>query len=59
MQRNDYPSELCNYCPFTDYGLYPLGTGPWNLCEGRFCEEVYEEYIEMNPDEDRSLDEMF
>ena len=30
----DYPSVICNYCRYTDYGILPVGTAYYNLCEG-------------------------
>ena len=36
--------ELCLYCPCTEFGLTKVSTGPWNLCEGRSCDEAYENY---------------
>ena len=38
--------ELCLYCPCTEFGLTKANTAPWNLCEGRSCEEAYENYCE-------------
>jgi hypothetical protein len=57
----DYPSIICEYCPYTDYGAVPVGTGPHNLCEGRFCEEALEEYNNHVADEDQfaSIEEAF
>lgn len=31
--------EICEYCKYPSKGLF--------LCEGRFCDEVYEEYLEQ------------
>lgn len=33
-------TELCEYCKFPSQGLY--------LCEGRFCDETYEAYLDSN-----------
>jgi len=42
--KKELDTELCDYCPFTKEG--PTNTGPWNLCEGRACDEAYENYKE-------------
>ena len=39
-----YDSIICKFCPCTDYGDSNVNTGPWNLCEGRFCEESLKDY---------------
>lgn len=50
--KEELGEELCRYCPYTDYGWAKVNTGPWNLCEGRCCEEAYENYLkEANEDE--------
>ena len=59
MREYSYPSVICNYCAYTDYGGLPVGTGYWNLCEGRFCEEAYYEYKDKNPDDYSELEELF
>lgn len=59
MSNYNYPSELCEYCACTDYGLAPVNTGPWNLCEDQWCEIAYKDWKEANPDDDRTLEEMF
>ena len=59
MRDYDYPSEICRYCKCTDYGCHPIGTGYWNLCEGQGCEEAYKYWKEENPDDDRTLEELF
>lgn len=41
---------LCKYCYRTDYGesaSYVSPTGV-HFCEGRYCEEAYEAYLEEN-----------
>ena len=42
--NNDYPSILCEYCPYTEFGLQPSeyvsGNGTYVACEGRNCEEA-------------------
>lgn len=32
--------EICDYCQYSSHGLY--------LCEGRFCDETYEAYLDKN-----------
>jgi predicted transcriptional regulator len=32
--------EICEYCQYSSHGLY--------LCEGRFCDETYEAYLDKN-----------
>ena len=59
MREYDYPSIICEYCWYTDYGCQPVGTGYWNLCEGQYCEETYEEYRDKNPDDTSKLEELF
>lgn len=59
MKEYDYQSIICNYCRYTDYGWYPVGTGYWNLCEGCCCKEAYETYREENPDDTSELEELF
>lgn len=41
--------ELCSYCYRTGGGEYAMVVTPNGLdaCEGRFCEEAYEEYLEQ------------
>ncbi|SNS20983.1 hypothetical protein SAMN05446037_100635 [Anaerovirgula multivorans] len=44
---------ICEYCICTDYGRARVNTGPWNLCEGRACDEAYENYLaNVGEDED-------
>lgn len=41
---------LCNYCSATDYGEHKsciTPNGYWS-CEGAWCEEAYEEYLDEN-----------
>lgn len=59
MIKYDYPSIICNYCRYTDYGCQPVGTGYWNLCEGCFCEETYKLYKEEHPDDTSELEDLF
>ena len=59
MAIYNYPSEICEYCICTDFGLYPVGTGLHNLCEGQGCVDAYENYIEEHPEDNRELEEMF
>lgn len=59
MSKYSYPSVICEYCKYTDYGYQPTGTGSWNLCEGVYCEEAYNLYKVENPDDDSKLEELF
>lgn len=53
--NNNYSSILCEYCPYTEFGLnlseYVSGNGTYVACEGIKCEEAYENYIEATGDE--------
>lgn len=43
--------EICNYCSDTDYGeraAYVTGSGTYVSCEGRFCEQAYDSYLDAN-----------
>ena len=57
----DYPSVICNYCRYTDYGILPVGTAYYNLCEGVCCEEALDTYNDAQKDEDKiaSLEDAF
>lgn len=59
---NNYDSILCEYCPYTEFGLQPSeyvsGAGTYIACEGRDCEKAYEYYIEETGD-DTPLEELF
>lgn len=59
MSKYSYPSVICRYCRYTDYGCQPVGTGHWNMCEGVYCEEAYNLYKVENPDDDSKLEELF
>lgn len=59
MNEYNYDSPICEYCPYTDYGSEPVGTNQYNLCEGVQCEEAYDNYKESNPDDERTLKQMF
>lgn len=56
---HNYPSVICEYCPYTDYGDKDVGTNQFNMCEGIKCEEAFNNYKNENPDDERILDEMF
>ena len=45
----DYPSLLCKYCSWTDYGSGLLGTGPYNMCEGAGCESAFDALVKLEP----------
>lgn len=59
MRNYDYSSEICEYCVCTDFGFAPVGTGYWNLCEGLGCMDAYTRWQEHNPEDDRTLKELF
>lgn len=59
MNKHNYSSILCEYCPCTGYGDEPVNTGSWNICEGVGCEQAYDMYKDANPEDDRELEEMF
>lgn len=56
---NNYSSEICEYCPYTRFGLYSVNTGSHNLCEGSKCEEAYIAWQEDHEEDDRTLEELF
>lgn len=51
MSIEELGDELCKHCPCTDYGREQVNTAPYNLCEGRRCEEAYENYLDEEDDE--------
>lgn len=61
MEYN-YPSILCKYCPYTEYGLQACETvtpiSGYVSCEGSFCEEAYDNYVEETGD-NTPLEELF
>lgn len=42
--------EICNYCSRTDYGEHKSYVTPSGFysCEGSWCDEAYEAYLEEN-----------
>ena len=52
MTKEELGEELCNHCSFTEYGIISINTNPNNLCEGRNCDEAYEEYLDNQPEKD-------
>ena len=60
--NNNYASILCEYCPYTEFGLQPSGyvsdNGTYVACEGRDCEKAYENYIEETGD-NTPIEELF
>lgn len=40
---------ICNYCYPTDYGEHKFVSYPGGcyMCEGRWCEDAYEDYLEQ------------
>lgn len=57
----EYESVICSHCVCTDFGTAQVNTGPWNLCEGRGCEEALDAYNESVDDEDKikSIEDAF
>ena len=59
---NNYASILCEYCPYTEFGLQPSeyvsGNGTYVACEGIDCGEAYKYYIEETSD-NTPLEELF
>lgn len=47
-------TDLCEYCPRTDFGDVKVNTGPWNLCEGCACDIAYDYYLDNYYDERRN-----
>ena len=45
----DLGDELCEYCHCTDDG--PVNTNQYNLCEGNWCNDAYDSYIDNYQDE--------
>ena len=58
MNKYEYPSIICNYCRYTNYGFEEVGTSPFNLCEGMGCENAYVKYVEETGD-NSSLEDLF
>jgi len=46
LSMTELDIKLCKFCIATDFGLRKVNTGPHDLCEGRFCEEAYSNYLE-------------
>lgn len=46
--------ELCNYCSRTEYGECKCVSTPngYQSCEGAWCAEAYEAYLEEGDEED-------
>lgn len=44
--QEDLDTELCQYCPCTEFGSIVINTGPWNLCEGCMCDTAYQKYLD-------------
>lgn len=40
-------TDICDYCPLPDEakGVHNYGNGPV-MCEGRYCPEAYDNYLE-------------
>lgn len=59
---NNYVSILCEYCPYTEFGIQPSeyvsGNGTYVVCEGRDCEEAYTIYLKNTGDK-IPLEELF
>lgn len=53
MEELQDSEELCKYCARTDYGTRKFCQTPngyWS-CEGSWCEEAYDAYLESGADE--------
>ena len=48
VTKEELGEELCDHCSFTEYGLIPVNTNQYNLCEGSCCDEAYMEYLDNN-----------
>lgn len=47
IDKDSYPSKLCEYCVWTDFGMEPYSDGlPAGPCEGALCKEAKEQYEE-------------
>ena len=50
--KYDYPSVICEYCPYTEYGDLPCsvvtGDGTYVACEGCCCEQALDNYNDEN-----------
>jgi hypothetical protein len=44
--REELDEGLCEFCPYTNYGEYKANTSPYTLCEGAYCEDAYENYLD-------------
>lgn len=44
ITKYEYPLEICEFCRFTEWGLEPLPSPPYHLCEGYGCKEAQEEF---------------
>mgnify|MGYP001714652872 CR=1 FL=1 len=51
MMKYNYPSPICEYCNYTEYGLSPMPGYPTPSCEGMNCKKALEEYNKENPDD--------
>lgn len=53
LTREDLNDYLChNYCEQTDYGRVACTSGPNGpiMCEGRYCDENYQRYLDAVAD---------
>lgn len=63
MNDYNYPSAICEYCWYTDYGhssceFVPPNSHCYSTCEGVGCKEAYEDYVAETGDE-TPLEELF
>ena len=63
MDNNcNYASILCEYCPYTEYGIQPSEcideNGAYLSCEGYFCMRAFNNYIKVTGD-NRPIEEFF
>lgn len=45
--KDELGTELCRFCIATDYGFKDVNTNEFNLCEGAWCDNAYEYYLEQ------------
>lgn len=52
LTKEELAEDLCRYCPCTEFGFQRINTGPWNMCEGGYCDDAYANYLEERDDDD-------
>lgn len=53
LSKEELDTEICQFCPLTDYGLTEINNAPYNLCEGISCDKAYENYIDDFEEENK------